>query len=807
MTFLHASLLLGGLVACVPILLHMLGRRQPKPILFPAIRFVRQTAITAQRGWSVKRWLLLALRVLMLALLALAFASPRVPSGMFATYVLVGLIGVLALLATAIALTAYGSRRGWPTTAVAAVVALVLWGVGGTWLTTALMGGQTVSMPSASGPISVAVVIDTSPTMGYRYHNATRLEAAKEMAMWLMDRLPVGSQIAIVNNDAGVRLNQDRISANRQLDRTIVEGKATNLVQRISASMDVLRKSELERREVYVLTDLSAPAWRDSESSDIPAKMARNEEGKGIQGENVLLQIVDVSVPPAEIRNWGLSNFKLSQQSTTPGAQVTINADVQSVKGSGTEQMTVELISETVDRSLVVRDSKVVIPPSKLVEQQLVEVPDGGSLPIRFLLKDLAEGTNHAVLRLSRPDPLDCDNVVYLTIDARTQGQTLVVSDNKTDGKLVCFAIDPDFAETATKPKDAKPREAMFKLETTAELGTVDLSRYSSIVLYNPNTISADAADRLRAWVDQGGGLMIVLSSGFETADALMNSPMASLLPGKAKRITRREPNDRSISLVPAMANHPIWSIFERPIDEIPWVNYSVFRHWDIEDLDDSSTVLMRFTGSEQPALIEQVRKQGRILTLTVPYPEPTQHSSDQIWSQLYEDWTGFALFQGSVRYLAAWNKQQLNYLVDEPAFLENNISQFPQLYFLYNPQIEETRIESSDESLVYSFTRHPGQYRLRGLRPQGPVVRGFSVNVDRQEISLDRVLPESLDKALGKDLYRIAKEKEDVQSSLGEGRYGRDLAPFLLMVFVMMIMAEQTMASRFYAQSKRTGK
>ena len=807
MTFLHASLLLGGLVACVPILLHMLGRRQPKPILFPAIRFVRQTAITAQRGWSVKRWLLLALRVLMLALLALAFASPRVPSGMFATYVLVGLIGVLALLATAIALTAYGSRRGWPTTAVAAVVALVLWGVGGTWLTTALMGGQTVSMPSASGPISVAVVIDTSPTMGYRYHNATRLEAAKEMAMWLMDRLPVGSQIAIVNNDAGVRLNQDRISANRQLDRTIVEGKATNLVQRISASMDVLRKSELERREVYVLTDLSAPAWRDSESSDISAKMARNEEGKGIQGENVLLQIVDVSVPPAEIRNWGLSNFKLSQQSTTPGAQVTINADVQSVKGSGTEQMTVELISETVDRSLVVRDSKVVIPPSKLVEQQLVEVPDGGSLPIRFLLKDLAEGTNHAVLRLSRPDPLDCDNVVYLTIDARTQGQTLVVSDNKTDGKLVCFAIDPDFAETATKPKDAKPREAMFKLETTAELGTVDLSRYSSIVLYNPNTISADAADRLKAWVDQGGGLMIVLSSGFETADALMNSPMASLLPGKAKRITRREPNDRSISLVPAMANHPIWSIFERPIDEIPWVNYSVFRHWDIEDLDDSSTVLMRFTGSEQPALIEQVRKQGRILTLTVPYPEPTQHSSDQIWSQLYEDWTGFALFQGSVRYLAAWNKQQLNYLVDEPAFLENNISQFPQLYFLYNPQNEETRIESSDESLVYSFTRHPGQYRLRGLRPQGPVVRGFSVNVDRQEISLDRVLPESLDKALGKDLYRIAKEKEDVQSSLGEGRYGRDLAPFLLMVFVMMIMAEQTMASRFYAQSKRTGK
>ena len=42
MTFLHASLLLGCLAAIAPVLLHLLGRRQPKAIVFPAIRFVRQ---------------------------------------------------------------------------------------------------------------------------------------------------------------------------------------------------------------------------------------------------------------------------------------------------------------------------------------------------------------------------------------------------------------------------------------------------------------------------------------------------------------------------------------------------------------------------------------------------------------------------------------------------------------------------------------------------------------------------------------------------------------------------------------------
>ncbi len=802
MTFLHASLLIGGLAAIVPIMLHMLGRRQPKPIIFPAIRFVRQTAITAQRGWSIKRWLLLAMRVLMVVLLAIALSSPRVHSDLFATYVSVGVVGILALLATAIALTALGSRRGWQTIYLAGAIALVLWGVSGTWLAMAMSGGKGVALPSASGPISVAVVIDTSPAMGYKYHNITRLEAAKEMALWLMDRLPVGSQIAIVNNDSGVRLNQDRISANRQLDRTMVEGRATNLIQRISASIDVLRKSELERREIYVLTDLSMPAWRDADTSDLPTKLARNEDGKGIEGENILLQIIDVSVPVAEIRNWSLSNFKLSQQSTIPGAQVTVSANVQAAKGSGTApQLTVELFAETVDRSLLEPTS---LDRSRVVDRQLVEVADGGSIPIQMTLKDLVEGTNHAELRLSFPDPLECDNIVYLSIDARTQGQTLVLCDDNTDGKLVGLLIDPQDAKNLDK--EVTSSEAMYKLGSTTDLEAMDLTRFSSIVLYNPGSMSADAVDRLDTWVDQGGGLMIVLASSFDSAESLMDSPIAKLLPGQVKRLSSRSINDRSVTMVPEVKIHPVWLPFERPIEDIPWNKYAIFRNWDMENLDDRSMVLMRFSGGS-PALIEQIRKQGRVLTFSLPYHEPAKDDSpDKRWSELYVsgEFPGWLLFRSSIQYLAAWNKQQLNYYVDETVVLENNVSQFPQSYKLYSPQNEETRVESADESLVYTFTKVPGQYRLKGIRPQGPVVRGFSVNVNRNEVSLERVLPNVLDKAIGKDLYRIAKDRDEVQSSLGEGRYGRDLSPFLLMVFVMMIMAEQTMSSRFYAQTKR---
>jgi Aerotolerance regulator N-terminal/von Willebrand factor type A domain len=800
MTFLHFTLLFGGLAAIAPVLLHMLGRRQPKPIVFPAIRFVRQSAVTAQRGWSIKRWLLLALRVIMVVLLALALSSPRVHSNMFATYLLIGLIGMLALLATAVALTAFGSRRGLPTTIISAAIALALWGVGGTWLGLSVTGGPSVGIPSASGPIAVAVVIDTSPSMGYKYHNVTRLEAAKEMATWLMDRLPVGSQIAIVNNDIGVRLNQDRVSANRQLDRTVVEGKATNLIQRISSSVDVLRKSELERREIYVLSDLSMPAWRDADTSDLPKKLARNEEGKGVEGENVLLQIIDVSVPVAEIRNWSLGNFKLSQQSTTPGSQVTISAEVMSVKGSGTEQMSVELVSEVVDRSQLDRDPKASAPTTRVVDRQLVEVPDGGSLPVQMTLKDLSEGTNHAELRLTRPDPLECDNVVYVSVDARTQGQTLVICDDKSDADYLSAVIN--------SWTDAPPAEGMCKLCTSTELDKTDLTRFSSILLFDPGVIQADTIDLLDDWVAKGGGLMIVLASSFESADALMDSPISKLLPGKVTGLASRSISDRSVKLSYSIKNHPIWIPFAMAVDDIPWVTFSVFRNWEIKELDAQSVAIMRFTGNELPAIVEQVRKQGRIVTFMLPtFPEPERHDTpDKKWTQDLNGWLGWALLQGTLDYLGSWNSQQLNYFVDEPAVLENNTAQFPQLYKMLSPQNEETRVESNEESLVYTFTRFPGQYRLRGQRPQGTVVRGFSVNVDRKESSLERILPAVLDKAIGKDLYRVAKDRDEVQSSLGEGRYGRDLSPFLLMIFVMMIMAEQTMSSRFYAQSKRAG-
>ncbi len=97
MNFVHLSLVAGMALASIPIMLHLLGKREPKRVNFPALRFVRETTVKSQRGWSIRRWLLLILRMMLVMLLALAFASPRVHSAMLATYLSVGLVAALAM--------------------------------------------------------------------------------------------------------------------------------------------------------------------------------------------------------------------------------------------------------------------------------------------------------------------------------------------------------------------------------------------------------------------------------------------------------------------------------------------------------------------------------------------------------------------------------------------------------------------------------------------------------------------------------------------------------------------------------------
>ena len=77
--FLHPWALLGLAAAGIPVLLHLLARREPPTVVFPAVRYLITTTREHQRRLKLQNLLLLLVRTLLVIALVLAAAGPTLP--------------------------------------------------------------------------------------------------------------------------------------------------------------------------------------------------------------------------------------------------------------------------------------------------------------------------------------------------------------------------------------------------------------------------------------------------------------------------------------------------------------------------------------------------------------------------------------------------------------------------------------------------------------------------------------------------------------------------------------------------------
>jgi hypothetical protein len=77
--FLHPWALAGLVAAAIPVVLHLLARREPPTVVFPAVRYLLTTTREHQRRLKLQNLLLLLLRTLLIVALVLAAAGPTLP--------------------------------------------------------------------------------------------------------------------------------------------------------------------------------------------------------------------------------------------------------------------------------------------------------------------------------------------------------------------------------------------------------------------------------------------------------------------------------------------------------------------------------------------------------------------------------------------------------------------------------------------------------------------------------------------------------------------------------------------------------
>ena len=234
LTFLSPLYLVGLLSAAVPLVIHLSRSRRQKKLRFSTTRFFTDQFLRSYRMSRLKEVVLLACRMALCALLAMALARPFV------------------------------APRGGAAAA----------------------GG-------GDGPRAVVLVVDDSASMALPEGGATLFAKAKESAGAVLDGLRAGDRAALVfagrragGPEAPFPEPTDRLDDVRQaLDRSEVSALGTDLTGAVGRAEALLQGARDAGKEVYVFSDLQATGWdakaEEEKPSDVSFVVVRVGPSKG----------------------------------------------------------------------------------------------------------------------------------------------------------------------------------------------------------------------------------------------------------------------------------------------------------------------------------------------------------------------------------------------------------------------------------------------------------------------------------------------------------------------------------------------
>jgi hypothetical protein len=205
MSFLNPIMLAGLAAISVPIIIHLLNRRRFQKVVWAAMRFIQASVEKNQKRMRIEDMILLALRCLLLALLALALARPAILSDASAVF------------------------------------------------------GQS--------KVTGVIILDNSQSMGMSDGTATRFDKAKRAAEQTVDSLPAGSATAVLLASDVVQGSIpeptfDLNLARKALREAPLTDRATDVFPALQKALDTLKDRLALRKEVYLITDGEAGGWR-----------------------------------------------------------------------------------------------------------------------------------------------------------------------------------------------------------------------------------------------------------------------------------------------------------------------------------------------------------------------------------------------------------------------------------------------------------------------------------------------------------------------------------------------------------------
>jgi len=199
MTFLNPLFLFSLLAVVLPLIVHIFSRRRIPEVRFSTLRFLEGSQRRSMRSVKLRRLLLLILRMIAVALVALAFSRP-------------------------------------------------------------VIKGKVASLFPGSTPVATCILIDRSYSMGIETEDGPLFKRALETAEEIAGNAGDEDMIIISTMDEATRKiyegeGKGRILAGEAIGKIDVSWKAGDLRQGVAEAGKMLAKTGYEARELYVISD------------------------------------------------------------------------------------------------------------------------------------------------------------------------------------------------------------------------------------------------------------------------------------------------------------------------------------------------------------------------------------------------------------------------------------------------------------------------------------------------------------------------------------------------------------------------
>ncbi len=860
MTFLF-PLVLGGLaLLSVPLVLHLISRRKPKTLPFPAFRFLVQRRRSHLRKLRLRQLLLLALRLLVIAAVVLAVAQPKVFHD-----------------------------------------ALQL---------------------ATQRPTAVVLLFDTSSSMDYRsQENHARLDEAKRLAHELLDQLGPASRVIVLDSaetrDLGPKSWLARDEAHKAIDQLKLRpanAPVTAWLRQVYALFDkTARDPDLEVRRMprllCVYSDRTAACWdtkavpalHDGREAVPPSLEQLHKVYGTLPALIELLGQLRQQLPPADGENFGdltLTGLlgQLRKRAPVYGQEDypdrKISDLVASVRGEA-RQLTVQLqkreakdeakayrdrliralqalqrdlrgvrevffdvgTDEPLDRAIVDLhfpeltgrgerlvfgkdegfDLRVTLRATgqRMNAQVACEVdgktvgPDKAAVidkdqtgEVVFVVPPTKPGTHHVRVMLRGTDALAATDQRFATFTVRQPRRVLVVADPEK-------AAAADIWKRAVEARrdyllDCEVKQPKQLLAADAE----PLDRYRAVFLYEVAQ-PQELWPLLNGYVNRGGGLC-VLPGGAELKPAAYQAAK-TLLPAELVKVA--DAGKLGVPLDwndPAVFQHPLL----RPIGEwkkaypLDFIEAPrrAYRYWEVKPTDARTLLTLADGKARPPVLLERQHgggRGGRVLLLTTT----VDNRRNPEWNNFMESDTAFCVVLPGLtaNYLAGDPEDvRLNFTARArqapvvPLPLEGHAAAYQLVADLLavqptgnkaavpplRPNVEVDGQVPGDgkNDLQLPQAVEPGNYTLKKLKNKDSVVARFSVNTPPEESDLTRVPLLEVEALLGIDSVVTVGQDMPLAEVLRQ-QWGEplELFPYLMILLLFVLALENLLANKFY--------